>query len=43
VGEDLLADIGVLNARNDSHRPATGRAGLNIDPDQIAWIDLEQP
>jgi hypothetical protein len=26
VGKDLLDDIGVLNARNDSHRPAAGRA-----------------
>ena len=31
VGEDLLDDIGVLNARDDSHRPAAGRAGLDVD------------
>ena len=43
VGEDLLDDIGVLNARDDSHRPAAGRAGLDVDPDQIAGSDFEQP
>ena len=43
MGEDLLDDIGVLNARNDSHRPAAGRAGLDVDPDQIAGSDFEQP
>jgi hypothetical protein len=31
MGEDLLDDIGVLNARDDSHRPAAGRAGLDVD------------
>jgi hypothetical protein len=31
VGEDLLDDIGILNARADPHRPAAGRAGLDVD------------
>ena len=43
VGEDLLDDGWILNARDDAHRPTAGRAGLDIDPDQIAWSDLEPP
>jgi hypothetical protein len=31
VGEDLLDDTGVLNARDDAHRPAAGRAGLDVN------------
>jgi hypothetical protein len=32
VGEDLLDDVGVLNARDDPHCTATGRAALDVDP-----------
>jgi len=31
VGEDLLDDVGVLNARDDPHRTTAGRAGLYVD------------
>jgi hypothetical protein len=33
VGEDLLDDGGILDASDDSHRPAAGRAGLDVDPE----------
>jgi hypothetical protein len=33
VGEDPLDDGWVLNARNDPHSTATGRAGLDVDPE----------
>ena len=29
VSEDLLDDVGILDARDDPHRPAAGRAGLD--------------
>ena len=31
VGEDLIDYLGIFDARDDSHRSATGRAGLDID------------
>jgi hypothetical protein len=33
VGEDLLDDIEVLNACDDPHRTAAGRAGIDVDPE----------
>ncbi len=33
VGEDFLDDIGILYARDDPHRSAASRAGLNVDPE----------
>jgi len=33
VGEDLLDDVGILNARDDSYRTAADRAGLDVDPE----------
>ena len=33
VGEDLLDDLRILDARDDPHRPAAGRTGLDIDPE----------
>jgi hypothetical protein len=29
VGEDLLDDVGILDASDDPHRPAAGRTGLD--------------
>ncbi len=34
VGEDLLDDVGALEARDGLHRPAAGRAGLDITPEE---------
>jgi hypothetical protein len=31
VSNDLLDDVGILNSRDDSHAPAAGRAGLDVD------------
>lgn len=33
VGEDLLDDVGILDERDDPHRPAGGRADLDVDPE----------
>ena len=33
VGEDLLDDVGIFDARDDPHRPAAGRTGLDVDPE----------
>ena len=33
MGEDLLDDHRVFDARDDSHRTAAGRAGLDVDPE----------
>jgi hypothetical protein len=30
-GEDLLDDLGVIDARNDPHCPAAGRTSLDVD------------
>jgi hypothetical protein len=30
VGEDLLDDVGILDTRDDPHRPTAGRAGLDL-------------
>jgi hypothetical protein len=35
VGEDLLNDTGVPNPRDDSHRTAAGRAGLDADTEHL--------
>ena len=32
VGEDLLDNLCVLDARDDPHHPAAGRTGLDVDP-----------
>jgi hypothetical protein len=31
MGEDLLDDLGILDARNDPHCPAAGRTSLDVD------------
>lgn len=31
VSKDLLDDLGIFSARDDPHRPAAGRAGLDLD------------
>jgi hypothetical protein len=33
VCEDLLDDVGILDAGDDPHRPTAGRKGLDIDPE----------
>ena len=33
VCEDLIDDVGILDAGDDPHRPAAGRAGLDVDPE----------
>ena len=33
VDEDFPEHLGILDARDDAHRPATGRAGLDVDPE----------